>query len=158
MSGARVTNHRCVLGENMYMPNRLTYLQPLSVIKKQVWVGYCEGDKSHSEHFVLIKKLSKWKFRYRKTDIFKKQYGKPINTRLFDRVKQLKCPTGKSYMSLQKVLTNKLNMEHVDIYECMGAKRGKGHKPHLTKLQHGVLEAKINKKRIGVLIITIESD
>ena len=36
--------------------------------------------------------------------------------------------------------------------------KGSGHKEHFVRIHHGTLDVKINKKEIGVLIITLESD
>ncbi len=49
-------------------------------------------------------------------------------------------------------------MPHVDIYKCKGNFKGSGHKEHFVRIHHGELEVEINKKELGVLIVTIESE
>ena len=154
----RTTNHRCVLGVSMFLPNKLTYLRPLSLINHKVWVGHCDGDKTHIEHIIMLRKTSRKDFIQSQADIFKTKEGQSTGKRLFDRGIQLKCPVGKCKMLFEKTLTNKLNIDHIDIYKCKGHRKGNKHKPHLVKIQHGVLDSMINKKIIGVIIIINESD
>lgn len=151
-------HYRCVIGEVMSFPNMINYLQPISSRKLGVWVGHCSGDKSHPEHLILIKKAKKYYLLNNVTDIFKKPDGKILGKRLFERKQQLRCPIGKVYMNLQKGNTTSLNMPNVDIYKCKGNFKGSGHKEHYVRIHHGKLEVELNKKNIGVIIITIESD
>lgn len=146
------------MGERNFATNKLKYLQPLSGRKRGIWIGYCKGDKVHDEHLVVIKKLPRWHIINTLTDTFTKPSGKNFSNRLFERVESIACSEGQSEMMFQKTLTNQLNMSNVDVYRCKGNRIGKGHKPHLTRIHHGMLEIEINKKSVGVLIIIIESD
>lgn len=158
MTESQAKNHRCVIGEIPSMPNKLNYLQPISSRRLGVWIGHCKGDKSHKEHLIVLKKAKKYFLLNNVTDIFKKPDGKVLGSRLFERFPQLRCPEGKVYMNLQRTATKSLNMNTVDIYRCKGNFKGSGHKEHFIRIQHGQLEVEINKKMIGVLIVTIESD
>lgn len=158
MKESQAKNYRCVIGEVTSIPNKLTYLQPISSRKLGVWIGKCDGDKSHPEHIIMLKKAKKYFLINNATDIFKKPDGSVLGKRLFDREPQLRCPVGKVYMNLQRKHTTELNMPNVDIYKCKGNFKGSGHKEHFVRIHHGKLESMINKKIIGVLIVTIESD
>jgi len=158
MKEAQAKHYRCVIGQVMSFPNELSYLQPISSRKLGVWIGYCKGDKSHKEHIFVLKKSKKWFLLNNVTDIFKKPKGNVLGSRLFDRLPQLRCPVGKVYMNLQRGSTNDLNMKNVDLYKCKGNSKGSGHKPHYVRIHHGELEVEINKKSVGVIIVTIESD
>jgi len=68
--------YKCVIGEVMQYPNELTYIQPISNRKYGVWIGFCKGDRSHTEHIVVLKKAKKWFLLNTVTDIFKKPSGK----------------------------------------------------------------------------------
>lgn len=150
-------NYRCVIGKIMSFPNELSYLQAISSRKRGVWIGYCKGDSSHKEHIFVLKKSKRWILLKNSSDIFKKPDGTVLGSRMFDRVFQLRCPVGKVYMNIQKKLTRQFGMPNVDIYRCKGKSKGTGHKEHLVKIHHGSLEVEINKKRVGVLIVTVES-
>lgn len=158
MKESQAKHYRCLLGNVMSFPNELTYLQPISSRKLGVWIGFCKGDAIHPEHIFLLKKSKKWFLLNNTTDIFKKPDGTLLGKRMFDRLPQLRCPVGKVYMNLQRKTTTDLKMNNVDIYKCKGNFKGSGHKEHYVRIQHGELEVKINKKSIGVLIVTIESD
>ncbi len=151
-------NYRCVIGEIKSFPNELKYLTAISNRKGKVWIGHCLGDKSHAEHLVVLKRSEKWFVLHTKTDTFKKPDGKILGSRLFEKKLDLRCPVGKVYMKFQKGATTLLGMENVDIYKCKGNFKGSGHKEHYVRIHHGALDVKINKKEIGVLIITLESD
>ena len=159
--------YRCVIGEIESKPNKLDYLQPISSRKHGVWIGHCNGDKVHDEHIVVLKKARKYYLLNNLTDIFKKPSGKILGKRLFDRCDpknpkiflhpKLRCPIGKVYMNLQYKATSDLNMPRVDIYKCKGSFLGSGgHKEHYVRINHGALGVEINKKIVGVLIITTE--
>lgn len=155
----KVLNYRCVIGD--FPPNKITYLQAVSSRKLGTWIGHCDGDNYHPEHLFMIKTQPNWFIKYNKTDIFTTRWeeiNKLTKNRLFERKPKLRCPIGKVPMNFQKKLTTKLNLENTDIYKCTGNYQGKGHKEHLVRIQHGALEVKINKKELGVLIVTIESD
>lgn len=142
----------------MSYPNELTYMQPISSRRLGVWIGFCKGDKIHHEHIFVLKKSKRWLLLHNVSDIFKKPDRKVLGSRLFERLPKLRCPVGKVYMILQRKSTKDLNMENVDIYKCKGNFQGKGHKEHLVRIHHGELEVEINKKSVGVVIVTIESD
>jgi len=151
-------NYRCVIGEIQDLPNQINYLSAISNTYSKVWIGHCKGDKSHPEHFVVIKKMKKWFILHNKTDTFKKAKGRIKGKKLFERKTKLRCPIGKVYMIFKKKDTNLLGIPNVDIYKCKGSFYGSGHKEHYIRINHGSLGVKINKKEIGVLIVTIESD
>ena len=150
--------YRCVIGDVIQSPNELTYLQPISSRRLGVWIGFCKGDKSHPEHIIVMRKGKKYFIQNNPTDIFKKPDGKVLGSRLFERLPHLRCPIGKTYMNLQEKNTADLNMDTVDIYHCLGNRRGLGHKEHLVRIHHGELEIKINNKAIKVLTVMIESN
>jgi len=155
----KVQNYRCIMGD--FPPNKITYLQSISSRKLGTWIGHCEGDKLHPEHLFMIKTQQDWFIKYSKTDTFATRWQKiniMTSKRLFQRQKKLRCPVGKVPMNLQKKLTTQINLKNTEIYKCTGNYQGKGHKEHLVRVQHGALEIKINKKELGVLIVTIESD
>jgi len=157
----KTVQYRCVIGETLSLPNKITYLQPISSRKLGTWIGHCEGDDSHPEHIFMIKSQQKWFVKNSKTDIFTTRWAninKQTTMRLFERLPKLRCPEGKCWMNFQKKSSNLLNMKNVDIYKCTGNFQGKGHKEHLVRITHGALEVKLNKKEMGVLIITIESE
>jgi len=152
--------YRCVIGDVRSLPNKITYLQPISSRKLGAWIGHCKGDKSHHEHLFMIKAQPKWFVKNSVTDIFTtrwEKFNKQTKIRLFERQPKLRCPQGKCWMNFQKKATSLLNMKNTDIYKCTGNLQGSGHKEHLIRIQHGALEVKINKKELGVLIVTIES-
>jgi len=157
---AQSKHYRCVLGEkkDRVKPNELKYLQAISSRRHGVWIGFCKGDKTHHEHIFVLKKTQKWNLLHTISDSFKKPDGKVLGTRLFERLSKMRCPVGQAYMILQRKATRELNMENVDIYKCKGNFQGKGHKEHLVRIHHGELEVEINKKSVGVVIVTIESD
>jgi len=155
----KVLNYRCVIGD--FPTNKITYLQSVSSRKLGTWIGHCAGDSYHQEHLFMIKTQPNWFIKYNKTDIFTTRWeekNKLTKMRLFGRKPKLRCPIGKVPMRLEKKLTNQLNLENTDIYKCTGNFQGKGHKEHLIRIQHGALEVKINKKELGVLVVTIESE
>lgn len=158
MTESQSNIHRCVIGEVSSMPNKLDYLQPISSRKLGVWIGHCKGDKAHQEHLIVIKKAKKYFLLNNVTDIFKKPDGKVLGSRLFEREMQLRCPIGKVYMNLQRSASASINMPNVDIYRCKGNYKGSGHREHYVRIHHGQLEIQINKKTIGVLIVTMESE
>ena len=151
-------HYRCVIGEVPSQPNELTYLQSISNRRYGVWVGYCKGDRSHQEHIIVIRKRKKYYILNDTSNSFKKPDGTIFGSRLFERILQLRCPVGKVHMNLQRKATSDLNIDTVDFYRCKGRRGriGSGHKAHFVKIQHGELEVKINKKTVGVLIVTIE--
>jgi len=151
-----ITKYRCVIGEIESKPNKLNYLQPISSRRLGVWIGYCKGDKVHKEHLIVMKKAKKYYIRNNVTDIFKKVDGRVLGKRMFDRLPQLRCPIGKVYMNIQRKDTRELNIMNLDIYKCKGSFKGSGHKEHFVRIHHGELEVEINKKKLGVLIITSE--
>ena len=150
--------YRCVIGEVISFPKELNYLTAISNRYGKVWIGHCAGDKSHPEHLVVLKRSKKWFVLHTKTNTFKKPDGTILGDRLFERVSKLRCPVGKTFMIFEKGATTKLGIPNVDIYKCKGNFKGLGHKEHLVRIHHGSLDVKINKKEIGVLIITLESD
>lgn len=157
----KTVQYRCVIGDRLSLPNKITYLHPISSRKVGTWIGHCAGDKSHPEHLFMIKTQEKWFVKYTKTDIFTTRWddiNKKTKMRLFDRQPKLRCPEGKCQMNLQKKSTALLNLDNTDIYKCTGNFQGSGHKEHLVRIQHGGLGVKINKKELGVLIVTTESD
>jgi len=136
----------------MSSPNVLVYEQSLSARKLGVWIGYCKGDSIHPEHFVRIFSLPKWHILNSKNDAFKQAYKKSNKKRLFEVKKKLRCPIAKVYMNYQEELTQKLGMEAVDIYRCMGSRRGNRHNRHLVKISHGTLEG----KKIPIIVVVLE--
>jgi hypothetical protein len=154
-----VQTYRCVMGD--FPPNKITYMQPISSRRLGTWIGHCKGDKLHPEHLVMIKNQQDWFIKYSKTNIFATRWediNKITSIRLFPRQKKLRCPVGKVPMNLQRKYTDQINLKNTEIYKCTGNFQGKGHKEHLVRIQHGALEVKINKKEMGVLIVTIQSE
>ena len=144
--------YKCIIGENKSSPNNLIYEQTLSGKKTGVWVGYCKGDKIHPEHLLRIMYQGEWFILHSKNDPFKQAYKKSNKKRLFEAKKKLRCPIGKVYMNYQKDLTQKLGMNAVDIYRCMGNRKGHGHNKHLVKISHGTLEG----KKIPIIVLVME--
>lgn len=157
----KTVQYRCVIGDRLSLPNKITYLHSISSRQLGTWIGHCAGDKSHPEHIFMIKSQEKWFVKNSKTDIFTTRWNeinKKTQMRLFERQKKLRCPEGKCTMNLQKKVTDLLNMGNTDIYRCTGNFQGSGHKEHIVRVQHGALGVEINKKGLGVLIVTVESD
>jgi len=157
----KTVQYRCVIGEWLSRPNKITYLQAISSRQLGTWIGHCAGDKSHPEHIIMVKTGEKWYIKNAKTDIFTTrwdQINKKIQMRLFERKPKLRCPEGKCWMNLQKKTTTLLGIDNTDIYKCLGNLQGSGHKEHFVRIQHGALGVKINKKDLGVLIVIIESE
>jgi len=155
----KVQIFRCVIGD--FPPNKIKYLQPISSRKLGTWIGHCAGDKLHPEHLVMMKEQHAWHLKYSKTDTFATRWimiNEKTSKRLFLRQRKLRCPVGKVPMNLQRKITERINLKNTEIYKCTGSLQGKGHKEHLVRIQHGALEVKINKKELGVLIVTIQSD
>lgn len=167
----KTVQYRCVIGEWLSRPNKITYLQAISSRQLGTWIGHCAGDKSHPEHIFMIKAQERWHVKNSKSDIFTTRWeeiNKKIQMRLFDRYNaekpekvlypKLRCPEGKCDMNFQRKATTLLNMDNTDIYKCLGNFQGSGHKEHFVRIQHGALGVKINKKDLGVLIVIIESE
>jgi hypothetical protein len=145
--------YKCVLGEFLSKPNYLVYQQSLSSRNLGTWIGYCQGDKIHESHLIVFKYGSKPTVLEKRRDPFRNATNKSLGKRIFPRMPKLRCPIGKVYMNLQKRLSNLQPFPHVDIYKCQGNLKGKGHRPHLVKIAHGLLET---KEKIRVLIVIFE--
>ena len=152
----RTEIRRCVIGEVRSMPNKLSYISSLSSRRLDIWVGHCAGDKTHKEHLIIIKKEERNNIIYKKSDSFKNYSGKTLGERIFPRRNILLCPEGKSFMRLQKAITKKIGMKHVDVLKCRGHVRGSGHSPHFVKVQQGFMEVKIYGKKIPVIIVSFQ--
>src|SRR3990167_514486 len=146
---------RCVLGTDTAKPNEITFLPNLSDHHSNQWIGFCKGDQSHPEHLIIIKYGKKHSILYKKSSAFARP-DSDFSKRLFDRLKILRCPDGKCFMSLQKKQTEITNLETVDIFRCIGHLRQKGHHSHMVRLEHGVLDVLVNSKPFGILVVYIE--
>ena len=147
---------RCVYGVDPTQPNKLDYITYFSERIGNVWIGWCKGDKKHSEHFIKVTENVRSVVIRRSQNSFRTPQ-KDLSSRVFERQKLLRCPKGKVYMALQKVMTKKQPFDNLDIYQCKGNLKGKGHRPHYVKLVHGETDFTVNGKKIKVLIVTIES-
>lgn len=151
-----MTKYKCVLGEIRSKPNELIYITSMSNRKYGTWIGFCNGDDSHPEHFVRIQYKDKYWITGNSTDIFQKRHDSSLVSRLFDDDSKLRCPEGKVYMNLQRKLTNEIGKNNVDIFKCTGNRFWEGHKEHLVRIHHGLLDSEVNGKKIGMLIIYLE--
>ena len=147
---------RCVLGAETALPNEIRFLPNLSDQHSNQWTGFCAGDSSHPEHLIIIKYGKKHSILYKKSSAFARP-DSDFSKRLFNRLKTLRCPDGKCFMTIQKKQTEMAGMESVDIYRCRGHMRQKGHYPHLLRLEHGILDVSINDRPLGILVVYVES-
>ena len=153
MTEAIPSSIKCIIGQIESMPNKLDYEQTISSRNIGVWIGYCKGDSVHPQHFLRIIKISKFSLLKNKTDTFKIPKKKSTAKRLFPFKSNLRCPTGKVYMTFQKKLTQKLGKEGIDIYRCHGNRKGTGHKEHYVRIEQGL----IANGNIGMITVSIES-
>ena len=152
---------RCVIGYIRSKPNALQYIASLSSRKLNIWVGHCKGDRTHPEHLITIKKEDKSAVLYKRNDSFKNFSGKTLGQRLFPRETTLLCPEGKSFMKLQRAMTKKIAIDHIDIMRCSGSLRGTGHgggghHSHFVRIQYGILDVKLNGKEYPIMIVTLQ--
>lgn len=143
--------YKCIIGENISSPNDLIFERILSSKKSGVWIGYCEGDRIHPKHLIRIGHQESWLILKTKNDPFKHPNKKSNRKRFIEAKKKLRCPTGKVFMNYQKDLTRKFGMDAVDIYRCMGSRRGQGHRSHLVKIIQGTLDS--NKMPIVLVVM-----
>lgn len=148
---------RCIIGENLGMPNEIKYLPNLSNHPNH-WVGYCVGDSTHTEHLIIIKYDTKNNIIYKKSSSFRHNHEINFSRRLFKKTRQRKfrCPDGKCFMYRQKAQSDRANNDAVDILKCLGHRIQKGHESHFVRVEHGILNTPIHGKQVGVLVVYIE--
>ena len=82
-------NRRCIIGDPLATPPKLTYLQSLSDSKSTRWIGLCRGDKIHPEHLIVIKKNRKELVLHKSNTSFTRKEGDDLATfMLFNAIHQ----------------------------------------------------------------------